>query len=95
MISRVLHGKEAVRGRPGASLPAVDFKQKSAEMVGFLQREPTKQEVLSYVLYPKVFEEFAKHQRDIPTQRSLYDNIYCGAFVRSVLLKISIILFAL
>jgi pyruvate carboxylase len=79
VISRVLHGKEAVRGRPGASLPAVDFKQKSAEMVRFLQREPTKQEVLSYVLYPKVFEEFAKHQRDYSDTSGLSTPVFlCG-----------------
>ena len=79
VISRVLHGKEAVRGRPGASLPAVDFKQKAAEMVRFLHREPTKQEVLSYVLYPKVFEEFAKHQRDYSDTSSLSTPVFlCG-----------------
>jgi pyruvate carboxylase len=79
VISRVLHGKEAVCGRPGASLPAVDFKQKAAEMVRFLHREPTKQEVLSYVLYPKVFEEFAKHQRDYSDTSGLSTPVFlCG-----------------
>ncbi|HEV3298909.1 MAG TPA: pyruvate carboxylase [Planctomycetaceae bacterium] len=79
VISRVLHGKEAVRGRPGASLAAVDFKQKAAEMVRFLHREPTKQEVLSYVLYPKVFEEFAKHQRDYSDTSGLSTPVFlCG-----------------
>jgi pyruvate carboxylase len=79
VVSRVLHGKEAVRGRPGASLPAVDFKQMAAEMMRFLHREPSKQEVLSYVLYPKVFEEFARHQRDYSDTSSLSTPVFlCG-----------------
>jgi pyruvate carboxylase len=79
VISRVLHGKEAVRGRPGASLPAIDFKQTAADMVRFLHREPTKQEVLSYVLYPKVFEDFARHQRDYSDTSGLSTPVFlCG-----------------
>jgi pyruvate carboxylase len=79
VVSRVLRGKEAVRGRPGASLPATDFKQTAADMVRFLHREPTKQDVLSYVLYPKVFEEFAKHQRDYSDTSRLSTPVFlCG-----------------
>jgi pyruvate carboxylase len=79
VISRVLHGKEAVRGRPGASLPSVDFKQTAADMVRFLHREPSKQEVLSYILYPKVFEEFARHQRDYSDISGLSTPVFlCG-----------------
>ena len=79
VISRVLHGKEAVKGRPGASLPSVDFKQTAADMVRFLHREPSKQEVLSYILYPKVFEEFARHQRDYSDTSGLSTPVFlCG-----------------
>jgi pyruvate carboxylase len=79
VVSRVLHGKEAVRGRPGASLPAVDFKQMAADMMRFLHREPSKQEVLSFVLYPKVFEEFARHQRDYSDTSTLSTPVFlCG-----------------
>jgi pyruvate carboxylase len=79
VVSRVLHGKEVVRGRPGASLPAVDFKQMAADMLRFLHREPSKQEVLSYVLYPKVFEEFARHQRDYSDTSTLSTPVFlCG-----------------
>jgi pyruvate carboxylase len=58
---RVLRGKEAIKGRPGASLPPVDFKRTAVEMVRFLEREPNNREILSYILYPKVFEEFTTH----------------------------------
>jgi len=79
VIGRVLRGREAVRGRPGASLPAVDLKQTAADMVRFLHREPSKHEILSYVLYPKVFEEFAKHQRDYSDTSGLSTPVFlCG-----------------
>jgi pyruvate carboxylase len=77
---RILLGKEPVKGRPGASLPPVDFKQTAADMVNFLHREPDHSEVLSYVLYPKVFEEFAVHQRDYSDTSGLSTPVFlCGA----------------
>ncbi len=76
---RILRGAEPVKGRPGASLPPVDFKQTAAEMVRFLHREPTEREVLSYALYPKVFEQFAAHQRDYSDISGLATPVFlCG-----------------
>jgi pyruvate carboxylase len=76
---RILRDKEPVKGRPGASLPAVDFKETATEMVRFLHREPDHAEVLSYVLYPKVFEEFALHQRDYSDTSGLSTPVFfCG-----------------
>jgi pyruvate carboxylase len=49
-------------------------------MVNFLHREPDHSEVLSYVLYPKVFEEFAVHQRDYSDTSGLSTPVFlCGA----------------
>jgi len=77
---RILRDKEPVKGRPGASLPPVDFKQTAAEMVGFLHRTPEHSEVLSYLLYPKVFEEFAAHERDYSDTSGLSTPVFlCGA----------------
>jgi pyruvate carboxylase len=77
---RVLRGKEPVKGRPGASLPPVDFKQTAADMVRFLHRQPDNSEVLSYILYPKVFEDFATHQRDYSNTSGLSTPVFlCGA----------------
>ena len=59
---RILRGQKAVQGRPGAKLPAADFKAMAGEMQKFLGREPTRQETLSYLIYPKVFQEFIAHQ---------------------------------
>jgi pyruvate carboxylase len=77
---RILRNKEPVKGRPGASLPPVDFKQTAAEMVRFLHRTPDHAEVLSYLLYPKVFEEFAVHERDYSDTSGLSTPVFlCGA----------------
>ena len=60
--SRILRGQKAQTNRPGEDLTPVDFQAVSAELQGKIGREPTKQEVLSYVVYPKVFTEFIAHQ---------------------------------
>jgi pyruvate carboxylase len=59
---RVLRGEAAFEERPGKSLPAADFNAAGEKVKGFLQRTPTRQEVVTYLLYPKVFEEFAQHE---------------------------------
>ncbi len=59
----VLGDRKPLRGRPGKSMPAADFKQTADEVKRFLGREPRHREVVSSLLYPKVFREFAEHQR--------------------------------
>ncbi|MBE3562520.1 MAG: pyruvate carboxylase [Hydrogenibacillus schlegelii] len=57
----VLKGKEPLRDRPGAVLPPADFEAIARELEEKLGRTPAFEEVLSYVLYPKVFLEYAEH----------------------------------
>ena len=60
---RILKDRKAMKGRPGETLPPADFaaaKEKVAQKTG---REASGRDVLSYLLYPKVFEEFANHQK--------------------------------
>ncbi len=52
-----------VSGRPGTSLPKPDFAATSKELAAKIKRQPTDEDVLSYLLYPQVFLEFAEHQR--------------------------------
>ena len=54
----ILRGKKPNRGRPGAKLKPVDFKQESARLEKKLRRAPSRADLLSYLLYPKVFLEF-------------------------------------
>jgi pyruvate carboxylase len=56
--ARVLRGKVPLAGRPGALLPDADFAAARAELEPKLGRPPTDQDVISYLLYPKVFLDF-------------------------------------
>jgi len=61
---RVLLGKQEFVGRPGETLPPADMDAAKKKVAELLDREPTGQEVISWLLYGRVYEEFAKHQAD-------------------------------
>lgn len=54
----VLKGEEAITCRPGELLPAEDFAAHRAHLEKTYNRAFTEEEVISYALYPKVFEEY-------------------------------------
>jgi pyruvate carboxylase len=58
---RILRDIKPVEGRPGESLPPADFAKAEEEMQKFLKRKPTGAEVVTWLLYPKVFEDFVAH----------------------------------
>jgi pyruvate carboxylase len=60
-------GETALKGRPGAKLPKVDFAAVKQELAAKIHREPRDVDVTSYVLYPQVFLDYDRHLRN-------YDN---------------------
>jgi pyruvate carboxylase len=60
---RILGNRKPLEGRPGASLPSADFNTTGPKLEKQLQRPATGQEVVSYLLYPRVFTEFADYQQ--------------------------------
>lgn len=60
---RILRDKPLVKGRPGESLLPADFAAAAEKVRGFLKRDPSNSEVVTWLLYPKVFEEFTAHQQ--------------------------------
>jgi pyruvate carboxylase len=60
--ARVLRGKKPLTDRPGALLPPADFAKAREELASKLSRTPSDQDVISYLLYPKVFLDFAGFQ---------------------------------
>ncbi|MCC7417167.1 MAG: pyruvate carboxylase [Acidobacteria bacterium] len=68
----------AIKGRPGAGMPKVDFKEAARELAAKIKRPVTEEMVLSYVLYPQVFLEFAEHRQQygdtsvIPTRNFFF-----------------------
>ncbi len=60
----VLKGEEPLTCRPGEFLEPVDFAAKKAELEKKLGQPVSDRDVLSAVLYPGVFEEFARHRQE-------------------------------
>ncbi len=59
---RVLRGRQPLHGRPGASLPPIDFAAARTTLEQQIGRAVSERELLSYLLYPRVFPDLAAHQ---------------------------------
>jgi pyruvate carboxylase len=59
---RILLGKQEFTGRPGETLPPADLDAARSKVASLLGRVPSGREVISWLLYERVFEEFAAHQ---------------------------------
>jgi pyruvate carboxylase len=62
LVKRVLGDRPPQTERPGKYLPPADFAAARKELETRLKRPVNDQEVVSHLLYPKVFVEFAEHQ---------------------------------
>ncbi len=74
--ARILRGQKAVQGRPGAKLPPADFKAVAAELQAKIGRAPKRQEILSYLMFPKVFSEFVSHEEKHSDVSVLPTNVF-------------------
>jgi pyruvate carboxylase len=60
---RVLRGRKPFDGRPGATLPPADMAATRAELEKQLHRSVNERELLAHLLYPRVFPDFAVHEK--------------------------------
>jgi pyruvate carboxylase len=60
---KILKGGKPLEGRPGANLPPADLAKVKEEAEKAVGRAITEQELASYLMYPKVFREYAEHLR--------------------------------
>ena len=60
---KVLKGGKPLEGRYGANVPPVDLEQARAAAEKAADRKLSDQELASYLMYPKVFTEYAQHRR--------------------------------
>jgi pyruvate carboxylase len=71
-------GVEPLVERPGATLPPVDLVEATRELQAKINRAPRPEDVLSYLLYPQVFLDYADHRQQyentsvIPTRNFFY-----------------------
>lgn len=56
----ILQGRPALTERPGASAAPVDFEKVKTELAELIGFEPSKTDVLSYLMYPQVFLDYQK-----------------------------------
>ena len=59
--AKVLRGKKPLTERAGLSLPSADFAATALMLEPKLRRTATGQDIISSLLYPKVFTEFVEH----------------------------------
>ncbi|MRR50847.1 MAG: pyruvate carboxylase [Rhodocyclaceae bacterium] len=61
--ARILKGRPPVEGRVGAHLPPVDLDAQRALAEKTIAHRVNDTELASYLMYPKVFTEYAEHRR--------------------------------
>jgi pyruvate carboxylase len=61
--SKVLRGEQPMQGRAGDHLPEVDLEAKRAEAEHAVGRQISDTDLASYLMYPKVFKDYAEHRR--------------------------------
>ena len=59
----ILKGEEPITCRPGKLLPPVDFDKLRHEVEQF-RDDPEKKDLISYAMYPKVYEDFCRHRKE-------------------------------
>jgi pyruvate carboxylase len=72
----VLKDKEAITCRPGELLEPEDFDAIKKHLVEDLGLEGTEKEMLSYALYPKVFDDYVKAVQNGETFRYMGSDIF-------------------
>ncbi|MGI6226255.1 MAG: pyruvate carboxylase, partial [Peptococcales bacterium] len=72
----VLKGEEPITCRPGELLEPVDFEAIKLKLRNELGIEPTRKAVLSYCLYPRVLEDFLKHQEEYSDISRMDTNVF-------------------
>jgi pyruvate carboxylase len=73
---RILRDGPAFDGRPGAMLEDADFDDATEKVRRMLDREPQRREVVSYLLYPKVYEDFVSHSKKYSDTSELPTSIF-------------------
>ena len=74
--SRILKGGKPMSGRPGSSLPPADFEKTGNLLKSKGLDQPTMKDILSWTLYPGVFEQLIEHHRKYGDTSHLPTPVY-------------------
>ncbi|WP_101774027.1 pyruvate carboxylase [Peptostreptococcus faecalis] len=73
----VLKGEPAITARPGSLLPSEDFDAIRTHLINDLEiKNPTERQVLSYALYPKVFDDYINHIKEFNDVSELESDVF-------------------
>ncbi|SEH27232.1 pyruvate carboxylase [Magnetospirillum fulvum] len=73
---KVLGGAEPIRVRPGAVLPPADLAAERAAAEAKAGRAISDAELASYLMYPKVFTDYALHERNFGDVSALPTDVF-------------------
>ena len=59
----ILRGRTPLKGRPGASMPPVNFEQEQKQLQQRMGHPIRRDDLLSYLLYPEVFSKFDRFRQ--------------------------------
>jgi pyruvate carboxylase len=62
VMRKILGDQAPVLERPGASMPPADLEAAKARAAELTQEAPSDRDAVTYLLYPKVFEEYSQHR---------------------------------
>lgn len=72
----VLKGEKAIEGRPGELLPDEDFDKIEKYLKEKFELQADKKDVLSYALYPDVFEGYIKYVNEFGDLRRMGSDVF-------------------
>ena len=84
-----LKGDEPITCRPGELMEPVDF-EKAREQVAKFQPDPSDQMVISWVLYPKVVEDYCKHRQEYGYMMRMGSHVFFNGMALGETSKINI-----
>lgn len=85
----VLKGKEPIACRAGELLPPVDFEAVKKEVSEF-DPDPTWRSVISYCLYPKVYKDFIRDQKEFGYVTRLGSHVFFHGLAEGETNKVNI-----
>jgi pyruvate carboxylase len=62
--TKILKGHKPLAGRAGDFMPPVDLDASRKELEHAIGRHPSNTDLASYLMYPKVFKDYAEHRRE-------------------------------
>ncbi|MCT4684117.1 MAG: pyruvate carboxylase [Roseicyclus sp.] len=71
ILKKVLKDEQPILERPGKGVPAVDLAKTQAELAETLEVEVDGEDLMGYLMYPKVFTDYATRHKDYGPVRTL------------------------